>query len=245
VQEWPDAPMPKWVAVEETKHTWSSFRRDWIAVPRERRKRFAYTLTFGWIAVCLLMLGMSFGLRAVLSPELEEREERWLERAVEVAPFDFNTAIYFESPGNGVVLMTLVIVLSIVLARRRQPLVSLAILASCLMVAVVVGIGWGIWDRGRPDFLYEGLPGNHLSAFPSGHASMAIPTYGFLAYLWLRHTSSRVERTVGVLVLLLVLAIVLTARLVLSAHWLTDLAAGVVIGSFWLGVVILALRRGE
>jgi membrane-associated phospholipid phosphatase len=234
-----------WVAREAAKQTWYTFRRDWLAIPRERRKRFAFTLTCGWVAAFALMLGMTFGLQAVYTPEWEDAERAWLERAVEASPLDYGTAVFFESPGNGVILITLTTALSIVFARRRQPLVALAVAAACLMVAVVVGAGWVVWDRQRPAFLYEGMPESSLSSFPSGHMSMSIPTYGFLLYLWLRHTSSWPERAFGVFLLLLIVAVLALARVVLSAHWPTDLVAGAVLGTFWLGAVVLALRRGE
>jgi membrane-associated phospholipid phosphatase len=234
-----------WVAAQEAKKTWQTFRDDWIAIPREWRKRFAVTLTIGWAVAFALMLAMSFGLRAVYSPAIESAERAWIERVVEASPLDFGTAVFFESPGNGVILIPLVIVLAIAFARRRQPLLALSTLAACLMVAVVVGAGWLVWDRQRPNFLYEGLPDSSLSAFPSGHASMAIPTYGFLFYLWLRRSRSRAEQVFGVLLLLFLVALLALSRVVLSSHWPTDLVAGAVLGFFWLGVVIVSLRRGE
>jgi membrane-associated phospholipid phosphatase len=234
-----------WVAREEAKRTWHTFRRDWVATPRERRKRFAFTLTYGWVAAFALMLGMTFGLQAVYTPEWESAERAWLERMVEASPIDHGMAVFFESPGNGVILIPLVTILSIAFARRRQPLVAVAVAASCLLVAVVVGTGWAVWDRQRPAFLYEGLPEGTLSSFPSGHMSMSIPTYGFLIYLWLRGSGSWAERVFGVFLLLLSVAVLAKSRIVLSAHWPTDLVAGAVLGAFWLVVVIRALRRGE
>jgi membrane-associated phospholipid phosphatase len=233
------------VVVEEAKRTWQTFRRDWLEIPRERRKRFALTLTAGWIGAALLMLAMSFGLRAIYSPALQEREGAWLARIVEAAPFGFDTAIFLESPGNGVILNTLAVVLAVTFARQRRPLWALGILAACFMVAVVVGLGWVVWDRDRPDFLYEGLPQSGTSAFPSGHSAMSIPVYGFLTYLWLRASPSRLEQTAGLLLLLAALALVILARPVLSAHWPSDVLGGAVLGVSWLGVVILALRQAQ
>jgi membrane-associated phospholipid phosphatase len=234
-----------WVASEEAKRTWQMFRRDWAAMPRERRARFAFTLTYGWVAAFALVLGKTYGLQAIYTPEWESAERAWLRRTVDASPIDYGMAIFFESPGNGVILIPLVTILAIAFARRRQPLVAVAVAASCLMIAVVVGTGWAIWDRQRPAFLYEGLPENTLSSFPSGHMSMSIPTYGFLFYLWLRGSTSWVERAFGVFLLLLTIAVLAQARIVLSAHWPTDLGAGAVLGTFWLVVVIRALRRGE
>jgi membrane-associated phospholipid phosphatase len=234
-----------WVSVAAARQTWRTFRHDWVATPRTLRTRFALTLTIGWITSGLLVLAMSFGLRAAYSPEWEAAERSWLERLIEASPLDYGMAVFFESPGNGVVLIPLAIVLSIVFARRRRPLWALGILAATLMMAVVVGLGWMVWDRARPDFLYEGIPPSGLSAFPSGHTAMSIPAYGFLLYLGVRHSRSRVEQALAVLCLVVVVTVLVTARLVLSAHWPSDIVGGAVLGTAWLAIVIVALRRGE
>jgi hypothetical protein len=43
--------------------------------------------------------------------------------------------------------------------------------------------------------------------------------------------------------LTLVLGFTALARVVLSAHWPSDMLAGALVGTYWLGVVVFALRR--
>jgi membrane-associated phospholipid phosphatase len=237
--------MARWVAAEEAKRTWRTFRADWLAIPRERRKRFAMTLTLAWAVAGALVIGLTYGMQSLLSPELEAAEREWLERLVDSEPIPYSLAVYLESPGNGPIIMTATFLTAIFFSRRHRPLWALSVLASTLMVGAVVLIGWFLWERERPDFLYEGLPASSVSAFPSGHTSMALPFYGFLAYLWIRGSPSYAERLVATFLLLGGMATMLLAQLVLGVHWPSDLAGGAVLGAFWLAALIAALRQGE
>jgi membrane-associated phospholipid phosphatase len=73
--------------------------------------------------------------------------------------------------------------------------------------------------------------------------SMAIPLYGLLAWLCLRHSRSVAERVAGGAVVVLVAGTAAMARLVLSAHWPSDIVAGALLGGCWLVVVVRALDR--
>lgn len=79
-------------------------------------------------------------------------------------------------------------------------------------------------------------------AFPSGHAAQATLLYGaLLALLW-RRTASRRARVATTLAAALLVAAVGASRLVLQAHWLSDVLGGVLVGAAWL-MLALAARR--
>jgi undecaprenyl-diphosphatase len=231
-----------WRATRAGRQTWQAFRADWVAIPREVRARFAWTLTFGWLVALIATGGATALLRGERGERLDQREAELLPGLVQAIPLDYSLAVFFESPGNGVVLLPLTLVAAVALARRRRPLEAVAVLAATLLAATVVGLGWTVWERGRPDFIYPGLPPSGMSAFPSGHAAMGISFYGLLAYLWLRGSRSTGERVFGVLAAAVVVAAAVAARVVLSGHWPSDVVAGMAIGLFWLGVIIHALR---
>jgi undecaprenyl-diphosphatase len=234
-----------WRIADEASRTWTRFHDGWGAVPRERRSRFAWTLAAGWAASLVLVLAMTAGVQALDGSRMHAWEAAFLERFIALAPFGYETAVFLESPGNGVVLVTLAVCVSILFARAGRPLHALAMLAACLIGATVVGLGWVLWERDRPEFLYPGVPGSGLSAFPSGHAAMSIPTYGLLVWLWVRASTSIAERVFGASLLVALVALVVGARLVLGAHWPSDVAAGTLLGVVWLGVVAGALQRAE
>lgn len=88
------------------------------------------------------------------------------------------------------------------------------------------------------------LPGATDFAFPSGHAAQATLLYGALVLLAWRHVASRTARwAIAGLAAALVLAVA-ASRLVLQAHWFSDVVAGVLLGLAWLGIAS-ALRRAR
>lgn len=79
-------------------------------------------------------------------------------------------------------------------------------------------------------------------AFPSGHAAQATLLYGaLLALLW-RHTRSPRARGAAAVCAALMVVAVCASRLVLQAHWFSDVVGGVFVGAVWLWLA-LALRR--
>lgn len=233
-----------WTATGAARRTWRLLRDDWTAIPRRARAAFAWTLAAGWVAGLATMAGVSLLLRGDRGRRLDAREAELLPRVVDAIPLDYSMAVFLESPGNGVIVLPLTVVAFVVLVRRRRPMEAFAVLASSLLAAVMVGVGWIVWERARPEFLYPDVPPSELSAFPSGHASMAIAFYGTLGYLWFRGTASRVERVASALLILLMAVVVSAARLVLGSHWPSDVVAGWILGIFWLSITIHALRRG-
>ncbi|WP_426661174.1 phosphatase PAP2 family protein [Rhodanobacter aciditrophus] len=83
-------------------------------------------------------------------------------------------------------------------------------------------------------------------SFPSGHVSMSMVFFGMLAYLLLRHLPPRHHRDAVAAAVALVVVVGIS-RLVLQAHYLSDVLAGYALGACWLVIgVALAelLRRG-
>jgi len=70
-------------------------------------------------------------------------------------------------------------------------------------------------------------------SFPSGHALMSMAFFGMLTYLLLRHFLPRHHRdTVAAAVTLV--TFVGFSRVMLQAHYLSDVLAGYALGAFWL-----------
>jgi undecaprenyl-diphosphatase len=93
------------------------------------------------------------------------------------------------------------------------------------------------FDRPAPD----GWVANESTgrAFPSGHAAQALAVWGYLAFLWRRHDTGR--RSVVVPMIVLGVAIAAgVARVLLDAHWTTDVLAGWAVAAFILFAAIAA-----
>ena len=89
----------------------------------------------------------------------------------------------------------------------------------------LVWIGWGYWNRNRPDLIADGVAASGLHSFPSGHIVVVITVYGLLTYLWCRASPSQMERAIIVLTMTLWIGLITSSRLVLGAHWPSDIIA--------------------
>ncbi len=91
----------------------------------------------------------------------------------------------------------------------------------------------------RPMPLYDGISGY---SFPSGHASLSLAVYGFLAVLIARELSVARRWLPYMAASLLVIPIAFS-RLYLGAHWLSDVLGGLTLGLACLALVGIAYRR--
>jgi membrane-associated phospholipid phosphatase len=99
------------------------------------------------------------------------------------------------------------------------------------------------FDRPRPEFVTEVTA---ISAsFPSGHATGAMAVYGFIAYLLARDRSRARTRFEILFWSAALIAVIALSRMYLSVHFASDVAAGLLVGGFWLlvGIAITELRR--
>lgn len=113
----------------------------------------------------------------------------------------------------------------------------------------VAAIGFGqiaasvvklVVQRPRPlEGLYDGLS---AYAFPSGHATMSMVTYGFLAVLVAGHVA-RPRRWIVYAVATLLVSAIATSRLYLGAHWLSDVIGGLSLGLAWVCLLAIAYHR--
>jgi undecaprenyl-diphosphatase len=108
--------------------------------------------------------------------------------------------------------------------------------AVLLVVAVPGGMALNVLlklacARARPQI---GPPLVHLLSysFPSGHANQAMLLYGWAALYVATHAPAA-RRAAGALALAMV-SLVAASRLVLGAHYLTDVLAGMAEGALWL-----------
>lgn len=88
------------------------------------------------------------------------------------------------------------------------------------------------FDRTRPEFVTQVTA--VTPSFPSGHTTGAMAVYGFIAYAIardLRGPRQRFEVTFWTAVLIAAIAF---SRIFLGVHYASDVAAGFLVGGFWL-----------
>ena len=131
----------------------------------------------------------------------------------------------------------------LVLALRRRSwapvvLVVAAGLGSLLMTVA----GKDIIDRSRPP-RSEAIPPYETSpSFPSGHTLNSIVVLGIIAYLLILRRQTLRARVAIVVAAGVATFVVGVSRIILGAHWFTDVLAGWALGAAWLALVITAHR---
>ncbi|MEW9572564.1 phosphatase PAP2 family protein [Rhodanobacter sp. Si-c] len=134
-------------------------------------------------------------------------------------------------------------VVALVLALRRR---WRLFVPWCIALAGTAGSGHVVKhfvQRQRP-FDGHGLIAETGFSFPSGHAAGSMVFFGLLAYLLLRRLPPQRHRDVIAAAVALVTIIGLS-RVIMQAHYLSDVLAGYALGACWLvlGIVLAELLR--
>ncbi len=137
-----------------------------------------------------------------------------------------------------VIVLTGVIALWLAWKRAWRPLRYWVLAvggASALNTAIKVAL-----HRPRPnELLYSGWS---AFSFPSGHSTVNMVLYGFLAFLVLREVRPRRSFPIVTGASLLVVLIAFS-RLYLGVHWFSDVVGGLAFGSLWLALLALFYMR--
>jgi undecaprenyl-diphosphatase len=136
--------------------------------------------------------------------------------------------------------VTAVVFLWLVLKRNRRTAVYWVIVvagASLLNTIIKVAL-----HRPRPSELF--YTGWSAFSFPSGHSTVNLVLYGFLAFLIVRELNPlpRLFVALGAAIFVILIAF---SRLYLGAHWFSDVVGGLAFGSVWLTGMSLFYMRGR
>lgn len=116
----------------------------------------------------------------------------------------------------------------------------LTVLGSQLLSA----LGKLILHRPRPTGLVP-LYTEHSSAFPSGHATVAVALYGFLTYFGIRTCATWKGKILTFFFGSLLILLIGFSRLYLGVHYVSDVLGGYLVGFLWLliGISLAEWRR--
>ncbi|WP_081972927.1 phosphatase PAP2 family protein [Leptolyngbya sp. KIOST-1] len=237
--------MARWVTLQAFRRGWYQFWQDSRRVPQKVWRRWAGTLALGLGVCALTTLALTIGVETYADRGLQAWDARMLPLLADRLPLNFSRSITWESPGNLLGMLPVVGVFVGIMVVRSRPLLAATMLAAYGLQFALVWIGWGYWNRDRPDLIADGVAASGLHSFPSGHAVVAITVYGLLGYLWGRASRSWAERLVITLLTSGWIGLIISSRLELGAHWPSDVIVGVGVGVLWLLAVIVALKRVE
>jgi undecaprenyl-diphosphatase len=103
-------------------------------------------------------------------------------------------------------------------------------------------VGKDVVGRHRPPLVDAAPPFESSFSFPSGHTTSTTAIVGIVVYLLILRQRSALARTLTITLGALIAITVGLTRVVLGAHWFTDVLAGWFLGTAWLAVVITAHR---
>ncbi|NJN04135.1 MAG: phosphatase PAP2 family protein [Leptolyngbyaceae cyanobacterium RM1_1_2] len=234
-----------WFALDIVWQTWRRFRYDSRSVPAKAWSVWWQTILMGLGIGALISYGITRFAQAAHDSWLQAWDEQTLPILAERLPLTFARSITWESPGNLLVMLPLMVTFVSVAIWRSRPLIAASAVAAYVLQFALVWIGWGLWNRDRPTLIAGGIASPSLHSFPSGHTTIVFAVYGLMAYLLLRAARHWLERLIFLVIFLAWAGLVSSARLELGAHWPSDIIAGFIVGLTWLIVVVVALNRAE
>lgn len=240
--------IPLLVAGREWVRNWADTRDTWLSRsltslldPSQHEARALALLTVLLIGAAWLFFGV---LEDVVSGDPLVRADSAIFRALQdlrTAPGDAVMIAITELGDTAVVVVVTSIVLLWLAGKRawRTAVYWLVAIAgaSALNTAIKVAL-----HRARPgELLYSGWS---TFSFPSGHSTINVVLYGFLAFLIARdsHPAWRLPIALGAATLIFLIAF---SRLYLGAHWLSDVLGGLAFGSAWLALLGLFYMRRQ
>ena len=211
-------------------------------------RRFDPTRSDGLIVTLLVIAAIyAASLAAGLVEELMEVQElealdkrvfavteRWNTPAI-VAVFRWITMF-----GNVQTLLAVVIVTTGFLLAHGPRAFLLPSWIAILGSEITTWSGKFALNRVRPEFLYDVTASS--PSFPSGHAANSLAVYGMIAYVIARDLGPTRALHIYYWTLAAVLLIALS-RVMLHVHYLSDVLAGLLVGTFWLLLAIVIAER--
>lgn len=235
-----------WALVELAHKIADHFERGWRALPPRAVQAWARTVLLGTGVVFATLFSLIAYGRFRLGHGGQMQWEIELLRQIEQhSPIGFSGAVWFQTFGTDITLIIIVLTAASIAMWRERPLLGLSILLAMVLMDAVVRIGWMSWERLRPDIIANGIARPSEHSFPSGHTAKSLAVYGLLILEWVRASRSIVEKTLALLVLLIIAVGTPFGRVRMGVHWPTDVIGGWLIAGAWLAFLLAALRRAE
>lgn len=197
-----------------------------------------------WATVSLILfLGMSSMVmsNSITINHFDDNVTKWIQATFDIPKMDyahglFNSWMTFSATyGDAKSMVIVTFIVAIVLFLRRYQILSLWYLG-------VVGTG-GILGIMMKDLIERPRPQGHLAiddgfSFPSGHAVSVTLVCLALVVVFIPMLKKSWAKIISYIVVLLFWFSVLFSRIYFSAHHLTDVLSGVLLGIFWICIAM-------
>lgn len=150
-----------------------------------------------------------------------------------------NFMVALTELGDAVVALIVVVSVLLWLVWLRAWRATAYWLAAAGFATVLTQVIKTMLARARPFPVYSGAS---EYSFPSGHATMSMVIYGFLAVLISRELSAR-GRLIAFTTIFVLIVMIAFSRLYLGVHWFSDVLGGLTFGMAWVAVLGIAYTR--
>lgn len=234
-----------WAVARLVSDGLSRFRQGWHDLPEGAAKRWLRFFIAGFVLVAVSMVVATLAVEALAPEGAWPWEKQLLGWIATQPPIVREAGIWFDALGNALIMWPLMALAAGMAAWRRRPLIALSIFPGYALVEVLVSVGWLLWARPHPEIMEASIGSAAFNPFPSGHTAHSTFAYGILIGLWWRASRSKLERLLAALLLVVLVGAASLSRLVVGAHWPTDVIAAWCLGAAWLGVQFKAITESE
>jgi membrane-associated phospholipid phosphatase len=208
--------------------------------PAGRRGRFMLALGSIMFVAATGFLGI---LHGVIAPDQLVRADVAINRSLQDirTPWADTIMVVFTSIGDTIVIVAVAAAAIGWMLWRRAWRFAAGLCAALIIAEAFVYLLKAALRLPRPENLYVGPDGY---SFPSGHATMSATLFGILGW-FIFATMSGPRRIVGLAAIGALVGVIATSRLYLSAHWPSDVAAGLLVGAGLAAGFGLAFRNAD
>jgi undecaprenyl-diphosphatase len=210
--------------------------------------RIACVVGGGWPLALAFVSVILFA--AVAEDVLRHERDEWvvrLDQSIQTIGRDAGRQPYVHAVARGVSLVTgfglgiLVIAAAGVLAFTHRRPDALMLMAGTAGGWIVYGTAKLIFRVPRPS-LEIAEAARRGYGFPSGHTAVTIVALGLLAWICGRRFTARGQRLLYAAAIIVAL-LTGASRILLHAHWLSDVVAGLALGTLYLALAVGQFQR--
>jgi len=154
-------------------------------------------------------------------------------------PWMDHIMISLSQLGDSNVTIPITLVITLYLAFQHQSKTAAYWVAALTFAFISTLALKSLLSIPRPSPIYDGLS---MFAFPSGHATINMVMYGFLAVI-IAHKLSAQYRWIPYTLAGIITCAIATSRIYLGAHWLSDVIGGLSLGLIWVTLLGTTYQR--
>jgi undecaprenyl-diphosphatase len=208
---------------------WSSIRAEW----RRPGATLAFFMALGLMALFVIAEDVLEGDASELVPMLDLLVRDWMKGVAAHSSIRSAALRVSECTGFGLAILTAIGTFWLARTRRGRDTVFFA--------AGTIG-AWALSGLLKVTFAVSRPRSMDKYGFPSGHTLVTLVAAGLMIYILTRSAPGRVRAPWYALAVAVSL-LSGTSRMVLAAHWLSDVLAPVAVGAVWLGLQAFADSR--